>query len=360
MMNVVALVLLGSIACVLDLFVVYLLDTKQITLIWFLFLHLGVVLVFLLPAIYFFKKGRESKQWFLITISTAFLGPLGVVGSLFCMFVYLVVRHSSTPFEKWYTQIFPERELVEHDQLFAKLERVHSNQGQVENIVPFQEVFSFGSLIQKQTAIALITKRFHPAFSTILKMAVRDENNAIRVQAASAIAHIENQFTTRSVELGLTLKKDQENPEILYSIAKHYDDYAFSGLADRDSMDNYRKQALQAYRKVFAIWKDDKTIFESLIRLLLRSDLCKEAVTTIEQFIANSKEEPSKKMVLWYMEALYREKQYGKLRQVARQNYQYLTSQINHSLVVREVLELWGGIKHEQTAPLLPVSSTDP
>ena len=58
----------------------------------------------------------------------------------------------------------------------------------------FRDILALGSFEDKQAALAILTRRFTPPLAPALRLALNDPDAAIRVQAATAAARIEDLF----------------------------------------------------------------------------------------------------------------------------------------------------------------------
>ena len=54
----------------------------------------------------------------------------------------------------------------------------------------FSEAIDKGTLLQKQNALGLIARKFHPGYLSALKAALKSDEPVIRVQAAAVAAHV--------------------------------------------------------------------------------------------------------------------------------------------------------------------------
>jgi len=95
-------------------------------------------------------------------------------------------------FREWYRSLFPDSDTDPSQELLERIAAADSESG--PSVTAFADILAFGSLAQKQALIALISRQFQPAFGPVLKKALTDGHSAVRVQAASAMNKIENQF----------------------------------------------------------------------------------------------------------------------------------------------------------------------
>jgi hypothetical protein len=122
----------------------------------------------------------------LLTVSTAALGHAGAAGTLVTIMLAHWYGRNALPFEEWYQSLFPDTERDDNVEMLNRIADAESRDG--GSVSAFNDVLAFGSLPQKQSLIALIGSSFRPLFGPVLKKALLDNNNAIRVQAGATLA----------------------------------------------------------------------------------------------------------------------------------------------------------------------------
>jgi tetratricopeptide (TPR) repeat protein len=276
----------------------------------------------------------------LLAVTTAVLGPAGPLGTALTIAACRRFARSAVPFEEWYEGIFPK----EDAELEAALER-HARAliaGESEGgVVPFIDVLSFGSRQQKQAMIAMITSRFHPSFAPVLRMALNDSNQAIRVQAATAMTRVENGFLEKSLELAQAAGDGPADPELVLRIARHYDSYAFAGILDEKRENENREKAAEAYIRYLELRSGDHEICAEAGRLLVRKGDYLTAAALLREALRQGDASPA--VVLWYMESLFRLKRYAELRKLANAQRQALESDTALPAEVSEAVRIWAG-----------------
>jgi hypothetical protein len=276
----------------------------------------------------------------LLAVTTAVLGPAGPLGTALTLVACRRFARSAVPFEEWYEGIFPK----EDAELETALER-HARalaSGEAEGgVVPFIDVLSFGSRQQKQAMIAMITSRFHPSFAPALRMALNDTNQAIRVQAATAMTRVENSFLEKSLELAEAAGDDPADSELVLRIARHYDSYAFAGILDEKRESENREKAAEAYIHYLELRPGDREICAEAGRLLVRKGDNLTAAALLREAVRQGDASPA--VVLWYMESLFRLKRYAELRKLASAQRQALESDPALPAEVSEAVRIWAG-----------------
>lgn len=307
---------------------------------WILALAVHVGTLGGIVAWYRFGGVRTDARVALLLIGfTLTLGPAGAPLTLIIMGLSHQLMKKSTSFEDWYRTLFPE---LSHDAINDLARRVaKANLDDPSSLTPFSEVLTFGSLHQKQAMIAAISQAFQPAFGPILKRALIDENNAVRVQAATAMNRIENEMHAKTVDLTHRLEQSPDNPDRLLALGRHFDEYLFSGVLDTRRDADIRERALAIWTRYLELRPDDTGAAIAANRLRLRSGRYDEASESLAKIIESGVATPQVR--LWFMEALYRRGRYEDLRRYAGQRESATGEEEHVAPAAREALDLWAG-----------------
>jgi hypothetical protein len=283
----------------------------------------------------FAKPFRDDKMWpYLAGLTIAVAGPIGAIGTMLAIVLTVFHRRKESSFEDWYEAMFPES-IVDFDA--GLMARIRSNEkGEGQGVAAFADILAFGTVAQKGELITLITKHFEPRFAGALKMALDDPNNATRVQAASAVAKIQDNVMSRSQ----TLKKAAASGDArsLLALARHHDEHGKTGLLDPEGSDASRVIALDAYRRYLQTEPEDAEARAAVGRLLLQSGKSEETCAWLKQTIDRGN--ASSEATTAYMEALFRLRRFEELRVVARKYLAKSDSWITEDESV-ESLKLW-------------------
>lgn len=289
--------------------------------------------------------GGGLPSLILLTLGTSLLGPLGPAGCLFTLAFYLATERNAPQFSEWYESLFPDDDPAESGDIARQLmERVGQDGGSVS---PFLDVLSYGSRAQKQIAVAVMTRHFHPAFAPALRQALADSDNAVRVQAATAMATIEDRFVERAEELRAETEAHPDDPALVLGLARHHDDYAYTGLLDRQREEESQARALECYLRYLDQMPQDVDARLAVGRLMLRLGRAQDAVGWMERCFEQGAWSPA--MVGWYMDALYRLGRYEGVRVFARRHYDELTRLDTYPIRLIETVRLWSGDMSEDT-----------
>lgn len=310
--------------------------------------HLIVVVV--LAAVGFAHRragGRSTPLFMLLAITTAVFGPLGAAGSLLVFLLRLAFPADAQSFEAWYRALFPEDEVGEDRRLASLLDRVAGQEGGV-SIGPLFDILSHGTRAQKQIAIAVMTRGFNPVFAPALRMALRDTDNAIRVQAATSMTTIENNFMKRASALEKAARAEPDSPEALKAVARFNDDYAATGLLDPLRERRSRRTALDTYLRYLEIAPGDGPARLAVARLLVRRKRHTAAAAVLERCQRDGLFTPN--MAPWYMECLFHLRRFPELRRFARAHLGDLAQLDKFPIRVVEMVRLWAGDGPAETA----------
>jgi tetratricopeptide (TPR) repeat protein len=296
--------------------------------------HAMVVALIAGQLLLFIKWRRDLRLTMILLAFTLALGPLGPAATLLTAVMTFIFAREAKPFEAWYRTLFPDSE---DDSSFFEGMRSQQSDPQT-SIMPLIDVLTFGSHDQKQALLNLITANFRPAFAQVLKTALNDNNNAIRVQAASAITKIENEFMGRALELTRRAQEHPDDPEAITSIARHYDDYAYIGLLDIDREKDCRKNAIDYYRHYLTLEPTNVKTRIAIGRILVRERRYEEAVEWFEQ---SSLPDETTEGAVWYVESLFRAGKFEKLRTFVTNNWKRFQDGAALPLEVAEAIRLW-------------------
>lgn len=250
----------------------------------------------------------------LLTMMTAFAGPFGAGGVLLTIVLVRVHGRSAESFDAWYSALFPDQ-IDSPSELWQGILLSDTPDSGKVGVTPFSDILFFGSLAQKQELITLISKQFRPAFAPVLRLAIADSNNGIRVQAASAITKIEDGFLPRTLELSAAVVEKPTEASLVLKLARLHDEYVSAGLLDPERERESRRQALAAYADYLVLQPDDVDARVSAARLLVAGGRYEDAVQWLDDALGRSPE--SVPLRLLHMEALFHLGRFSDLRRAA-------------------------------------------
>lgn len=301
--------------------------------------HLLISALLTLWLLWLRRRDGGLRMATLLVMGTATMGPIGAGGTLLAMVLWSRFMRNNTPFEDWYASLFPEQQRDPALDLYRDLKLGRDAPGRSSTVTPFIDVMRHGSVPQKQAVIALIADNFRTSFASALRRALNDPEPGVRVQAATAVARIEGAFLQRSMELEAWRAGHPGDADAILGLARHLDDYATTGLLDRQRAEESRRTALGLFEQALQSRPDDVEIQQAIERLLVRLS---EHERTVAWFAARLDSVPTDSpRLIWYFESLFRLGRFGELRRVAAARGASFASAIGMSDEVRAAAELW-------------------
>lgn len=301
----------------------------------------GLVAAGLLLSAYGLRRaGGDDPAFLLFVVATVFLGPLGAAGAGFAAILRRAFAWRSRPFSDWYQALFPEERQDRTRALYEKVVLRGHGPAERSTVAPFADVIALGSLQEKQAAIALIASSFRPEFAVALRAALNDQEAAVRVQAAAAVARIEHQFLQRSMALDARRAADPDDVDLLMEAARHHEALSATGLVDEGRARESAEAALALYleavsRQPAGAARADAT--GAAGRLMLRLDRAEEAVDLLAP-AAGADDAPSA-LIAAYLEALFRLRRFVDLREFCLRLRESGPNRIPKA--VEDAFELW-------------------
>ena len=293
-----------------------------------------------------FKPIDSRLIWFgLLTALCALASALGVGLCLIAALAHRYFLTKAQPFDDWYAELFPEEEHALAEDLYGDLLRTLHRLSGPQYVVPFIDVIRHGSRDQKQMAIGLMSRHFRREFAPALREALGDTDNSVRIQAATAIANVENRFYERLQQLR-KLAEEEPSPATELQLARQFDDYAFTGLLDADREMRNREEALVRYQSYLEQRPDDVRANLALVRLYVKMDKPLEALTALERAPRGTVN--SMEMAAWRMEALYRIGGFEAIRGIAKDLVDGERDGRPIPPAFASAVRLWAGIEPDQ------------
>lgn len=300
--------------------------------------HLVIATVTCLWAFGQYKMNSDVPFLALLAITSSVAGVFGAAGTLLCYVLQGIFRQKAYHFKEWFELIFPPDIISAPEEVYNNIV-VGIDENPIQyGVIPFIDVMDMGSEEQKHRALSKMTMKFHPRMAPAFQKALRDNSNAIRVQAATAVAKIEAQFMARLEKIEQAREKEPSNLHVHFALARHYDDYAYTGLLDPEREILNREKAIETYKSYLQHDPNNLDAYAAIGRLLFRGKRWEEAAEWFRR--AMDKGWKLKNMTLWYMECLYRLGDYRALRTAARQ-FGSLSDHDDLPREVRDAVAIW-------------------
>ena len=286
-----------------------------------------------------YKRGFDAQHMGLMAIVSATTGIFGTVGALVGYVCTLVFRTRALNFHEWYHSIFPtdipSDPETTYDRIIEGIDENPSSYG----VMPFTDVMRLGSENQKRRALAKMTSRFSPRFAPAFRIALADSSNTIRVQASTAVAKVERDFASKLDRIEMARTHDPKNPALTLTLARFYDDYAFTGVLDPELEKLNRERAINSYKSYLQFDPNASDAWTAIGRLMFRNKEWAEAADWFRHALDRGWR--SDTMILWYFECLFR---LGQFRELRRALLEYGRSIINQDALpadVRGAVSFW-------------------
>lgn len=338
----------GIVLLVLHGFNVYLLLYVHQSLWRFMEFHILFTALTALVAWAHFKLGKDGRYMAMLTLACIPTGPFAAGGTIVGILLYLLFRLGSIHFSDWFQTMFPYTPPILPEAIHEDIITGRDESSRLYSVVPFMDVLTVGSEAQKSQALAKMTLQFHPSFAPAFRKALHDRSNMIRVQAATAIAKIENQFLERLMDITRVHQEWPDDEDVLLALAEHYDNYAFTGILDPEREYNNRQKALEHYLEYLKYCEDNIDVRSRVGRLLVRKKRPEEAAVWLRECIELEYYDDA--LLLWYYESLYQAGKFAELREQIVEHPLGEETLENLSEPLREALALWGQTVPERQA----------
>jgi len=187
----------------------------------------------------------------------------------------------------------------------------------------------------------MIARNHRPAFTPVLKAALNDSANEIRVQAATAIARLTDDHLKQIQKLEDRLARFTDDLDTREALAKAYDDYAYSGLLDADHKLQARSKALELWMAICHARPENEHAMLRVGRLLMRMEKWTLATQWWERIFDDGRATPQS--LVWYLECLFRAGRLAELRTLAASALPKIESDRSVSRKAAQAVRAWAG-----------------
>lgn len=275
------------------------------------------------------NQGNDTRFPYLCVLMNFFLGPFGLLVSVISWLMYKIHNRSRASWSNLLEELFPEEAKQKNAELLYRILLGWEQVGSVVTSRSYYEIIRFGTEEQKQAAIEKMLDHFQPEFLPILKEALNDSSNAIRVQGATALRALEDQFSDQYLSLKERIEESPLNSILRLEFAKHCETWATSNLLSKKDEEQIFAESILAYQEyVKKHPKDDQTKL-TLARLLLNIGEKDKACSLIDQCRL-----PNDQAAFLKMETLYSDKRFAEIKKMAK-NLQPT------SISMKNVVTLW-------------------
>jgi hypothetical protein len=155
-----------------------------------LLLHVGVLTI---PAgLWTIRARRNGELTFavLLTLATLVSGPVGALGCGLMALTLWYQRPSPRRLQNWYDYIAGVVARGRLTQIYDELASGRLPSDPAAQVPRFRPILNGPSVDEQQRILAVMGRRYHPAFRPALRNALRNRNAFIRAQAAAVAARL--------------------------------------------------------------------------------------------------------------------------------------------------------------------------
>lgn len=276
--------------------------------------HMAISLTMWLTVAVAHFTHRDIRLVLLLALFVTVSGVFGAWGAVLFAILYWFYAHFAVGFMEWFANLFPEENVNHAEDLYERMTTGRDEWDNVGRITPIIDILSLGVVQQRLRAVAQIGRYFQPSLAPALKMALDDENNAVRVEAASVMARVEAEFSTICERLEAEISKDANDVSTLMKLATLCDDFAYSKLFDDMLSQDLRDKALSLYHHYLARMPGDLSVMARIGRLHIRSGDMKTAHIWLRSVVEQGN--TSGDVIVWYMDVLFSTRRIRELRQL--------------------------------------------
>ena len=276
-------------------------------------------------------------------------GPMGALTILIIIFAMSLTKRASTPFSEWYYSLFPDADESDVDALYDRLYHGLDDFSDKTNVVSFQDVIKLGTYRQKQEVISKIVNHYNPDFAETLQVAINDPQNAVRVQAATAISKVLDNYANLYDKLIEARQKYPKNHKVLVNLARHTYYYALCGLLDEQRTQMLLEESQEYFKEYLDLYPNDTSALYHQGSILLKQKKYNFALDSMIQCFQNIESENiAPGMLETYLNALFKLGKYDEIKSAVITWLPRLNPSDKKTLEVSEALSVWTtGVSHE-------------
>lgn len=303
-------------------------------------LHFGLLGILVAFSWWLHKIGYDIRFVFLLTLLTLGFGPIGPIASLVSFLAFAQYSRTNISFAEWFATLFPEEEDDETEDLLKRILSGQDDLSSKQGMMSFQDIFIRGTVTQKRQALAKISKFFRREFAPALRLALKDESNAIRVQAATVSARIEQDFMSKLMELTEAYHQAPTDKEVILKLARQTDDYAYSGILEGSRETDMFNDAIKYYQAYLDLSPEAYNVKFTLGRMYLQAGESEKARDYMLSCIEDGgMDQPN--VILWYLQCLFQLSQYVQIHQALDHYADKLETDAKAAQKAIETMRFW-------------------
>lgn len=191
------LALVAAIASLVELGSVVVSELLGLPVAWLVAVHCGVVAGLVLWLVRLERRGDDLRLALVLVLATLVAGPIGATLSLLSLPLAGWRPAKAALLDAWYRRIAEAAAVDDAARVAADVATGRAIDISAAVPRPFAEVVQSGTLAERQTALGLIARKFHPEYSGALDAALRSAEPVVRVQAAAVAAKVRRDLQAR-------------------------------------------------------------------------------------------------------------------------------------------------------------------
>jgi len=251
-----------------------------------------------------YRKKENLLYPLLLLVSALIAGPFGLGAFLLMLLLRPIYALFASPASVWFEGLFPEQRVTLFEKVVERIRSRWDDYSRSGESSSFQNLFTYGTLSDKQKVLDAIIENFDPSYSPILKEALQDRQNVVRIQAAAIITKIDFDFANELKRLQKIHEEFPKDDKILLKLANHASSYALVGILDPLRQNEVSSLAVKYYREALQHNPEDLNAWIAIARLLFYQKDYESMVTWYEEGKKNYQFLPEITQS-WYLESLY-------------------------------------------------------
>ncbi len=308
---------------------------------WTLHILLSILFIIISTLLITFEADARFLLPFALFLTP--LGPPGAIVICVALLFYLIDLYITQSISNLLFSIFPPLSEESSERVYDRL-IYHLDDPRPERIpIPFKDIMMYGNYNQKRMAIEKMLRYFTPEFAEALKMGLKDESAAIKVQTATALSSIDHQMFDHYLQLKTLHEEFPGNRSHLKKYIEYGSKYALSKILDEDRLKIILEQIIPAYNAYIKENEQDHTAKLALAELYVKNG----DDVSAKNLLLNLLQESFKPAALYLLlHVLFNLKDYNFLREKASEAKEHLKD-LPKDNYVRATVTLWQGGSHE-------------
>ncbi|MFQ5646033.1 MAG: hypothetical protein ACE5GM_03805 [bacterium] len=279
------------------------------------YLFLPAVTLLIMPH----QKERKLVYNLLIilVLVSVLLGIIGTIGWIFALVLSGIALNPLDSVREYsdYLNLKASRQEIMKDILLEQDRG--GKEAEKGELAPYVDILHGKDMELKLSVIEKLSLEPGPKRVSMLKTALRDSDNEVRLSAANGLRKIEDRFQQKIIALKKECRLLPANDQFFAELGITYDDYAYCGILDRETSRYYQELAIKALAKAISINPFGEDYYKNLGRTMIRINKAKKAIRVLEQGLKLNPD--SQAIKTWLAEYYFKQKMFDKVKKLARE-----------------------------------------